>query len=103
MEIIVIYYEIYHDIMYSSGFIFPNNNKFKYINLLINELLPKKPKKDFVILIQLKKNEIFDNFLLCKKIKSTFTSDVSNLSQIHLNQFQIKYYYINKFFIIQLH
>ncbi len=90
--------------MYSSGFIFPNNNnKFKFINLLINELLSKKAKKRFCNINTIEKNEIFYDFLLCKKIKSTFTSDVSDLSQIHLNQFQIKYYYINKFYIIQLH
>ena len=88
--------EIYHDIMYSSGFDFPNNNnKFKYINLLINGLLCKKVEKRFCNINKIKKMKIFDNFnwndLLCKKMKSPFIPEVTDLSQIQLNQFQMKY------------
>ena len=88
--------EIYHDIMYSSGFDFPNNNnKFKYINLLINGLLCKKVEKRFCNINKIKKMKIFENFnwndLLCKKMKSPFIPEVTDLSQIQLNQFQMKY------------
>ena len=88
--------EIYHDIMYSSGFTYPvNNSSFKNINILIDGLLCKKVEKRICDFNKIKKLKVFDKFnwndLLNKKLKPPFIPDVPNLSEIQLDQFKMKY------------
>ena len=88
--------EIYHDIMYSSGFTYPvNNSNFKNINILIDGLLCKKVEKRICDFNKIKKLKVFDKFnwndLLNKKLKPPFIPDVPNLSEIQLDQFKMKY------------
>ena len=88
--------EIYHDIMYSSGFNYPNNNsEFKNINILINGLLCKKVEKRLCDINKIKKLKVFEKFnwndLLSKKMKPPFIPDVPNLCDIQLDQFKMKY------------
>ena len=52
--------EIYHDIMYSSGFTYPvNKSEYKNINILINGLLCKKVEKRICNINKIKKMKVF--------------------------------------------
>ena len=88
--------EIYHDIMYSSGFNYPNNNSENiYINHLIDGLLCKKVEKRLCNISKIKKMKVFEKFnwnqLLERNMKPPYIPHVPNLSQINLEQFKIKY------------
>ena len=88
--------EIYHDIMYSSGFNYPNNNSENiYINHLIDGLLCKKVEKRLCNISKIKKMKVFENFnwneLLNRSMKPPFIPEVPNLCEIQLDQFKMKY------------
>ena len=88
--------EIYHDIMYSSGFTYPvNKPEYKNINILINGLLCKQVEKRICDIHKIKKMKVFEKFnwnqLLERNMKPPYIPHVPNLSQINLEQFKMKY------------
>ena len=88
--------EIYHDIMYSSGFTYPvNKSEYKNINILIDGLLCKKVEKRICDINKIKKMKVFEKFnwneLLDRKMKPPYIPKVPNLSEIKLEEFKMKY------------
>ena len=88
--------DIYHDIMYNNNFKYPfQNDRFFYLNQLINFLLIKKVEKRFCNLNNIKKLEFFSNFdwddLFNCKIKSPFIPNVRDLQNYNIGTFKLRY------------
>ncbi len=88
--------DIYHDIMYSPNFKYPfQNERYFYLNQLINYLLIKKVEKRFCNLNNIKKLEFFNNFewddLINCNVKTPFIPNARDLQNYNFGTFKLKY------------
>ena len=88
--------DIYHDIMYAPNFKYPfQNERYFYLNQLINYLLIKKVEKRFCNLNNIKKLEFFNNFewddLINCNVKTPFIPNARDLQNYNFGTFKLKY------------